>query len=201
MVRSSTIVNAVIGAVIGVVLSFIPLSPALGGAVAGFLEGPNERAGAIAGALAGVITFLPIVAGSFLLFGFLGLGLLGGAPGSGIAFASIFIFGFLFVVLVYTVGFSALGGFLGSYLAQEYPDRQRRTRDTIGFETDPERPSRSPDTVSTRDRDVDTTSLGDGDTDGTSPRDRDAEADRSASGGFEGDRYSERDRDRESDLE
>ncbi|WP_345779405.1 DUF5518 domain-containing protein [Natrinema sp. SYSU A 869] len=169
------------------------------GAVAGFLEGPDERTGTIAGTIAGLITFLPIAAGGLLIFGFLGLGLIGGVPGGGIAFLSIFIAGALLLVLVYTVGLSALGGYLGSSLAHEYPDKQRQTRETIGFSTAADRPSRTADVTSSRDRDVDSMSTRDHDTDTMPSRDRDGQSDRSPSDGLEGDRYSDRDRDRESD--
>ncbi|WP_226482215.1 DUF5518 domain-containing protein [Natrinema amylolyticum] len=198
MVRTRTLINAVIGAVIGVALSFIPGSTVLGGAVAGFLEGPDERTGTIAGAIAGLITFLPIAAGGALIFGFLGLGLVGGAPGGGIAFISILIVGALLLVLAYTVGLSALGGYLGAYLAHEYPDKRRRTRETVGFST-ADRPSHATDVPSSRDRDVDSTSTRDRDTETVPSRDRDSQADRFPSDGLEGDRYGDRDRDRESD--
>lgn len=179
MVRGRTIVNAIIGAVIGVVLSFIPFSTVLGGAAAGFLEGPDERAGAIAGALAGVMTFLPIAGVMFLVFGFLGLGLGVGFPFEGVALVSIMIVGMALFVLFYTVGLSLLGGYLGSYLAREYPGHRRRTRETVGFAAESERSSPS--------------------TDVASMRDREAERDRSRTTDLEGDRHSDRERDRERD--
>ncbi|SEQ78845.1 DUF5518 domain-containing protein [Natrinema salaciae] len=193
MVRNSTIVNAIIGAVVGVVLSVIPFSTVLGGAVAGFLEGPDERAGAIVGALAGLITFLPVAGGLLLLFGFLGLGLGFGVPAEGIAFVTFLLVASIPFLLFYFVGPSLLGGYLGAYLAREYPERRRRTRDTIGFDTTSEHPSRTVETVSTRDRDRDTMSSGD----------RDVRDDRSPPGGLEGDGDSERGqgRDRERDPE
>ncbi|PGF15951.1 hypothetical protein CP556_07355 [Natrinema sp. CBA1119] len=152
MVRSRTIVNAGIGAIIGVVLSFIPFSPVLGGAVAGFLEGPDERAGAVAGALAGAIAFLPIAGIGFLLFGFLSLGLAGGVPVEGVALFALVILGVGAFILLYTVGLSLLGGYLGAYLAREYPDSHRRTRETVGFETNSADGSRTSDSTATRDR-------------------------------------------------
>jgi hypothetical protein len=149
MMRGRTIVNAVVGAVVAVVLSFVPFSTVLGGAVAGFLEGPDERAGAIAGGLAGAITFLPFLGLGALLLGVLGLGLAGGASFGGIVFVSIVIVGIGLFVLAYTVGLSLLGGYLGAYLAREYPDRRRRTREAVGFETDT---SRESDATPERDR-------------------------------------------------
>ena len=187
MVRTRTIVNAGIGALVGVVLSFIPFSPLLGGAVAGFLEGPNERAGAVAGALSGAIAFLPFAGIGFLLFGFLSLGLAGGVPVEGVALLSLLILGVGSVVLLYTVGLSLLGGYLGAFLAREYPDRHRQTRETVGVETRPTEPSRPADATA-RDREF-----------GREASDRASRAERSSS--REDDRYGDGDRDRGSDRE
>ncbi|QCW04874.1 DUF5518 domain-containing protein [Natrinema pallidum] len=189
MVSTRTFVNAIIGAVVGVALSFIPGSTVLGGAVAGFLEGPDGRAGTIAGVIAGFVMFLPIATGGALVFGFLGLGLLGGVPGGGIAVLSIFVVVALLIVLVYTIGFSVLGGYLGAYLAREYPEKRRRTRDTIGFSTASERPSHAADVPPSPDRDPET----------TRGWDRDGRSDRDPSAGSDGDRYPDRDREYESD--
>ncbi|ELY84484.1 DUF5518 domain-containing protein [Natrinema altunense] len=197
MVSTRTFINAVIGAIVGVVLSFIPGSTILGGAVAGFLEGPDERAGTVAGVIAGLVMFLPIATGGALVFGFLGLGLLGGAPGGGIAVLSIFVVIALLVVLAYTVGLSALGGYLGAYLACEYPDTRRRTRDTIGFSTASEHPSRTADVPPPSDRDADSLSTRDRDPDTMRGWDRDGRSDREPSDGSDEDRYPDRDRDRE----
>ncbi|OAQ53116.1 hypothetical protein HTG_09800 [Natrinema mahii] len=136
MVTTRTLLNAVIGAVVGVVLSFIPFSTVLGGLVAGFLEGPDGRQGAIVGALAGAIAFLPIAGMGLLLFGLLGIGLAGGVPVEGFAVVSVVIVVAGFFALAYTVGPSLLGGYLGAYLAREYPDQHHRTRATIGYETE-----------------------------------------------------------------
>ena len=129
-----TVINAILGAVVGVVLSFIPFSTVVGGAVAGFLEGPEPREGAIVGALAGVITFLPIAGIAVIALGVLGFGMgAGAAPIEGFAVATLLVLVFAFLVFCYTVGLSLLGGYLGAYLAQEYPSQRRRTRDTIGL--------------------------------------------------------------------
>lgn len=99
----------------GIVLSFIPLSTVLGGAVAGYLEGGDMDAGLRVGALAGIIMLIP-----FALFGllfvmfFLGFGT-GGAP---IAFGLFAVIILLFGA-VYTVGLSAVGGYLGVYIKHE----------------------------------------------------------------------------------
>lgn len=195
MVRTRTIVNAGIGAVIGVVLGFIPFSPVLGGAVAGFLEGPDERAGAVAGALSGAIAFIPLAGIGFLLFGFLSLGLAGGVPVEGVALFALVILGVGAFILLYTVGLSLLGGYLGAYLAREYPVQHRRTRETVGFETDSTESSRTADVTSRSDREFGRESdsvLEDGDSSGRENR---------ASSGREDDRYVEGERDRGSDRE
>lgn len=188
MVRTRTLINAVIGAVFSVVLSFIPGSTVLGGAIAGFLEGPDERAGSIAGALAGAITFIPFLGIGFLLAGVLSLGLLGGVPIQGVFLFTFVILSAGFFLLLYTVGLSLLGGYLGAYLAREYPDRHRRTRETVGYDTGPTE-SRRTDTASTRDGEVGDASAFDTGFEETGSSDR---AD---------DRYPERDRDRDSDRE
>ncbi len=132
-----------------------------------------------------------------LVFGFLGLGLLGGAPGGGIAVLSIFVVIALLVVLAYTVGLSALGGYLGAYLAREYPDTRRRTRDTIGFSTASEHPSRTADVPPPSNRDADSLSTRDRDPDTMRGWDRDGRSDGEPSDGSDEDRYPDRDRDRE----
>lgn len=107
-----TPLNALVGGVVGVVLSFIPASPILGGAVAAYLERGTSRDGLVVGAVAGAMMLVP-----YLLFGAAVLVIMGvgGAP---IWFA-LLAFGMLFAGALYTVGLSALGGYLGWYLRQE----------------------------------------------------------------------------------
>ncbi len=134
MSRRHTFVNAVLGAVAGIVLSFLPFSPLLGGALSGFLEGPDGRDGTVAGTLAGLLMYLPFGLLGVFVLGVLGFGFgLGGLPIEGFA---VFAFFFAFaatVLFVYTVGLAAVGGLLGAYLAQEYPDTQANARETIGM--------------------------------------------------------------------
>ncbi|WP_114576831.1 DUF5518 domain-containing protein [Saliphagus sp. LR7] len=132
-----TIVNAVVGAVAAVVLAFLPFSTVLGGAVSGFLEGEDGRAGTLVGALAGLITLLP-----FAGLGLLGLAVLSawlgvlGVPAGGIA-AMIVVVGLVTAAaVVYTVGFSAAGGYLGAVLAREFPEHRASARDTLGMGRD-----------------------------------------------------------------
>lgn len=133
MVSSRTAVNAIIGAVAAILLSALPLSTVLGGLIAGFLEGPDGREGALAGGLSGLLSFLPFLGFAALLFAFLGLGVtLGAAPVGGAFFVAL-VFGVIVALtFVYTVVFALIGGYLGAYLAREYPDHHANARDVIG---------------------------------------------------------------------
>lgn len=109
--ESRTLVNGLIGAVVTVLLSFTVGSPVVGGAVAGYLE---KKDGVRVGAIAGGIAIIPL-----LLFGalFLGLFTTGAMP---IAFGLLFVL-FVFVFgVIWTVGLSALGGYLGVYQRDEF---------------------------------------------------------------------------------
>lgn len=102
--ESNTLLKGLIGAVVTVLLSFTIVSPIVGGAVAGYLERTD---GVRVGAISGGIAVLPL-----LFFGalFLGLFSTGSMP---IAVGVLFIL-FVFVFgIVWTVGLSALGGYLG----------------------------------------------------------------------------------------
>ena len=115
----NTLLNGLIGGIVAVLLSFLPFSTVLGGAVAGYLEGGRRDDGLRVGLYAGIVALLPLVlilvtVGTFI-FGFVGMGhgpMAMGLPGAGFAF---FVFGFLFLA-VYTVGLSAVGGWLGNYV-------------------------------------------------------------------------------------
>lgn len=112
----NTSLNALLGGVVtaGTAL-FVPFSPVLGGAVAGYLEGGDSDSGLKVGTLAGLVATVPL-----LLVVLLGLAVLpvvvppNGAVG-------VLLVGLLLFVLIsaYTVGLSALGGVLGTYLERE----------------------------------------------------------------------------------
>ncbi|SDR30034.1 DUF5518 domain-containing protein [Natronobacterium texcoconense] len=144
MVTGRTLIHAIIGAVVGIVLSFIPLSTVIGGAAAGFLEGPDGRDGAVVGALAGLIAFLPFAVGAVALFAFFGFAIgVAAAPVEGVAFVVFALLVLGTFAALYTVGLSLVGGYLGSYLAREYPQKRANTRRTIGME-EPTPPNQEP---------------------------------------------------------
>lgn len=119
MVSDSTL-HALLGAVVTVVASFVPFSPILGGGVAAYLSDADHTEGLRIGALSGVMATVPLLLFGLLaavFLGFFALGLDGGVA-FGIGGILLLIFG---VVLtgIYTVGLSALGGYLAPYLVDE----------------------------------------------------------------------------------
>ena len=114
-----TLLNALIGAVVTVVLSFTGFSPLLGGGVAGYLQRGERSDGLRVGALSGAIAAIPFL----LLFGLFGGFVFTGSmmgPGMGLpgATALVFVFGIVFA-LAWSIALSAVGGYLGVYLATE----------------------------------------------------------------------------------
>ena len=120
MAEHDTLRNAVIGAVASIVLSFVPFSPVLGGAVAGYLQGGTRSHGLRVGAISGVLGLLVGAAFFLIVVLFLGVFAIGtNAP------SSFGIVGLLFLLVagavsaLYTIGLSALGGWLGNYAKYE----------------------------------------------------------------------------------
>lgn len=113
----STALNALLGAVITAATALlVPFSPVLGGTVAGYLEGGETNDGLKVGALSGLVALVPLV---FLLLLVLFFVPLFGPPRGAVVF--LFFAGVaLALVGAYTVGFSALGGALGTYLKAEF---------------------------------------------------------------------------------
>jgi len=108
--------NALVGAAVTVVtLTFVPFSPLVGGVVAGYLNGED---GFMVGTLSGVFALIP----AFILVGFAGLAAIGigflSPLASGIIIL-ILLFGLLFL-LAYVIGLSAVGGYIGVYLTDEF---------------------------------------------------------------------------------
>lgn len=110
---SISVANVLIGGIAGIILGFVPFSPVLGGAITGYLEDSTPNQAVKAGAMAGAVMLVPFffIALVILMF-MLGVG--------DAAFAFGFISFFVLVIGgVYTVGLSALGGYLGNYLQDE----------------------------------------------------------------------------------
>lgn len=118
---SDATTSAVGGGVVAVLTSFVPLSPVLGGAAAGYLRSRGRSAGTRV-AVAGLVAALPVV----VRFGFLVGGFLVVASELALgAVTGIIVLALLFSLVVavfYTVGLSALGGYLGSGLASPAAD-------------------------------------------------------------------------------
>jgi hypothetical protein len=126
MAEGDTLLNAVIGGGITILTaSFVPFAPFLGGAIAGYLEGGERSDGLRIGGYAGMVALLPVLVLSVFVSGFLGgVGLgafLSGIPGGGAAgVLAIVFFVIVFVLgLVYFVGLSAAGGWVGNYVKYE----------------------------------------------------------------------------------
>lgn len=120
MAEGDTLVNALIGAVVSVVAqSFLPFAPVVGGAVAGYLQGGTRQEGLRIGAISGAIALIPVLGILFLVLSFVGFVSVGSGEGAAFAIGGIVVvFVFLFF-LVYTVGLSALGGWVGNYVKHD----------------------------------------------------------------------------------
>ena len=121
----STLVNALLGAVVSVILAFLPFSPVLGGGVAGYLE---RRDGVRVGAVSGVITALPLalLLAVVVVFGSIFVVVPDPVVGGGILFVTLVLLVGIVAVALYTVVLSAVGGYLGVYVYEEFergPDR------------------------------------------------------------------------------
>lgn len=124
--QRDTWVNALIGAVVSVVFSFIPFSPVIGGAVTGYLEGGDRNRGLRVGGYAGAIAAIPLV---LLVVAFIVLGTFGVAvaPEEAIrTLLGILLLAALAIVVigVYTIGLSAVGGYVGVMLADRWGERR-----------------------------------------------------------------------------
>ena len=123
----STLVNAFLGAVVSVVLAFLPFSPVLGGGVAGYLE---RRDGVRVGAISGAITALPLALLVVAAVLFWSVILIAPDPvvAGGLLFVTLVVLVGVVVVALYTVVLSAVGGYLGVYVYEEFDlgDRRRR---------------------------------------------------------------------------
>ncbi|HKL27729.1 MAG TPA: DUF5518 domain-containing protein [Natrialbaceae archaeon] len=129
--RSGTLTNGFLGAVVTVVFSFIPFSPVLGGAVAAYLQKGDGNESLRVGAISGLMAAAPLVLIITFVFGFLSLiPLAEGEPVATGFFWLILLFS-AGVILVYSVGLSAAGGFVGHVILEREERREtprRRTR-------------------------------------------------------------------------
>lgn len=119
MGQGDTVINALIGAVVTVIFSFTGFSPVIGGAVAGYLQRESPRSGAKVGALSGAFAFVPFFFILFVVFGVM-FGILGGMGLPGGPELLVIFFLVIPFVVVWNVGLGALGGYLGTYLQQEF---------------------------------------------------------------------------------
>lgn len=115
----NTGVNALIGGVASILLAFLPFSPLIGGFISGYLHDSDRGAALRVGALAGLVALVPLLFIGMIVFLFAGLGIVAGAPRAGIAFLFLIFVAGTFAIL-YTVGLSAAGGYLGAIVAEEY---------------------------------------------------------------------------------
>ncbi|ELZ90026.1 DUF5518 domain-containing protein [Haloferax sulfurifontis] len=121
--RESLLFSALVGAVASVVLSPLPGSTVLGGAVAGYLTGSDRELGVKSGAVSGLFVSLVGVVLGVVVLGFFSVFAIGVGPrgfGLGVLGIAVVALFFLAVLLVYTVGLGALGGYLGAYLHEEF---------------------------------------------------------------------------------
>ena len=119
MGSGDTWINALIGAAVTIGLSFAGFSPLIGGGVAGYLQDESPKRGVTVGALSGAIATVPLAA--FVVIGF---GLFAAVPvsGRGLAGGAELLLVLLVVVplaLVWFVGLSAAGGYLGGYVRED----------------------------------------------------------------------------------
>lgn len=112
--------SALLGAVVSVVTAFVPFSPVLGGGVAGYLHGGSRSDGLRVGAVSGALAAVPVA-----MIAALAIAVISFVTIVGDAFGAIVLFGGLLlavvaVVVAVTAGLSALGGYLGAYIREEY---------------------------------------------------------------------------------
>ncbi|QSG08781.1 DUF5518 domain-containing protein [Halapricum desulfuricans] len=104
-----------VGAVVSVVTGFLIVSPLLGGGVASYLDPVEHRSGFRTGALAGVFAVVPVLV--VVLFGIVGA--FAGLSGELVTAIAGLLAGTAVLYLLYFVGLSAVGGYVGAWIASE----------------------------------------------------------------------------------
>ena len=119
MGNGQTWINALIGAAITLGLSFTGFSPLLGEGVAGYLQQESPKRGARVGAVSGAIATVPLLFVVVVGFGlFAAVPAAGGGLPGGVELMVVLFF-MLPMFLLWFVGSSAAGGYLGAYVRAE----------------------------------------------------------------------------------
>jgi len=122
-------VSALLGAVVTVVTSFVPVAPAFGGAVAGYLHDSGTDRGTRVGAVSGAFASLPLAALYLFILGIFVFGSITTGEVAGPAFVAVLVGGIFLVIVLYTVGLSALGGYVGGRYAESRAAKRDRATD------------------------------------------------------------------------
>lgn len=137
--RTGTLTNAFVGAVVSVVFSFVPFSPLLGGGVAAYLQKGDSDESIRVGAISGLMAAAPLVLIVSVVFGFLSLVTLAEAEPVATGFFWLILLVAAGAILVYTVGLSAVGGFVGHVVLDRQERRGRQRRDVGRERSEPRR--------------------------------------------------------------
>jgi hypothetical protein len=124
--REGFYVHAVVGAVVTVLTSIVPFSPLIGGGVAGYLHGGGTAQGTRVGGFSGVIASLPLAGVFLVLLTVMSFGSVTTGEVAGPLLVVAIVGVVLLFVAVYTVGLSALGGYVGAALAESGEERRSR---------------------------------------------------------------------------
>lgn len=144
--------NAFVGAVVTVVFSFVPFSPVLGGAVAAYLQKGDSNESLRVGAISGLMAAAPLVLIVSFVFGFLSLITFTEAEPVATGFFWLILLVAAGAILVYTVGLSAVGGFVGHVLIDRQDRRGRHRRDVARGRSEPRNERERPTSESERER-------------------------------------------------
>lgn len=115
----NTLVNALVGGIVSILIAFIPFSTLVGGFVAGYLHDADRSAAIRVGAFAGLVALVPAVLLGLVIFIVLAGGLAYGAPSASFLLILVLLVGGTISIL-YTIGASAVGGYLGAIVAEDY---------------------------------------------------------------------------------